>query len=232
MQELIKDVKGWEEYYSVSNFGYVISKERLKSNGKVQFKKKASVLKPARGVSLHLREGNRSKSTTVLELVAKHFLELPTELPKQFYVVEQKDKSKGYESDNLEYQINPFSLRVFDMEGNWLDDYVDLPSFNNAFNLNITSAYRNAYGGAISTQGFQFRYLRVNNQVNNIKQIPSALNKMRSDTTPVIKYWGDKLICVYNSITEAAECNQLEVEQVWESYGRNKEIKGFLFKKI
>lgn len=80
MQEIWKDIKGFEGYYQVSNLGRVKSLERYQQdkNGKNQHYK-GKILKPAQNskgyLRVELKNPNYSKRYFVHRLVAIHFVE-------------------------------------------------------------------------------------------------------------------------------------------------------------
>lgn len=84
--EIWKDVEGYEDYYQVSNFGRVRSKDRLRSNGDRGYcKVKGKILKNAKNeLGYHILglsvNGNR-KMVKVHRLVAKAFISNPERKP-------------------------------------------------------------------------------------------------------------------------------------------------------
>lgn len=227
MKEIRKDLS-FNPDYEISNYGYIVSKPRKTWNGRVWANKKETVLKANYyGVSID------KKFYNILDLLAEYFLECPKDFSREFYEVTFADGDKtNWRVDNLKLELKDNAMRVYDMEGNWLEDISSPSAFTEKHGIPINNAYRCARGLVTHDSGFQFRLLKDGLMINKLYSLPSLVGKRRSDTTPVAKYWGNKLICVYNSITEASEANEMDVKRIWESYERNKPVKGFLFKKI
>lgn len=104
MQEVWRDIRGYEGYYQVSNFGNVRSVGRkivYKDGRCYQYKGKILKFGDCKGykfVILH-RDGD-VKNCRVCRLVAIHFIENPNNLPQ----VNHKDENTGNDRvDNLEW---------------------------------------------------------------------------------------------------------------------------------
>lgn len=80
MQEIWKDIKGWEEYYKISNFGRVKSKDRLLKEKHRTYVKKGKILiqipnsRDYLRVTLKSKSDNKEERPFVHRLVATHFL--------------------------------------------------------------------------------------------------------------------------------------------------------------
>jgi hypothetical protein len=79
MQEIWKDIEGYEKYYQVSNLGGVksLTRKMIRSNGIIQtFKER--ILKPCTDtkgyLSVVLSKNNKANSFRIHRLVAKHFV--------------------------------------------------------------------------------------------------------------------------------------------------------------
>ena len=120
MQEIFKDVIGWEGYYEVSNLGRIFSKERVlqyiphKHIGKV-VDKKVNRKERAQKVNKHtgykminLNKDGFMKNETVHSMVAKAFI---GEI-KKGYTVNHKDGNKiNNNLENLEIITNAENIR-------------------------------------------------------------------------------------------------------------------------
>lgn len=236
-QEIWKDIKGYEGLYQVSNLGRVKSLGRETSNEMGNLKFEERILKlvqphkkyPVYYVRLYA-ESREYKQFKVNELVAQHFLNIPDKnYSREYYQVYFKDNNpKNFCVENLYYDISESAIRAFDAEGNFLDDFYDVGDASRKIGINngnISSCLR---GNVVHSSGFQFRKLKG----IHVKSLPSIHTDRRADRCPIGKYWNDRLICVYNSITEAAEANLLEPAHVGAAEARGSKIKGFIFKKI
>ena len=121
MQEIWKDIKGYEGYYQVSNFGEVKSLDRIIRNegnkGSNKFSKyKGKILsksKRAKGyLAVVLTKKCKAKSFLVHRLVAEAFIENPQKLP----LINHKDENKQNNFvDNLEWCDNKYNINY----GSW-----------------------------------------------------------------------------------------------------------------
>lgn len=106
MQEIWKDISGYEGVYQVSNWGNVKSLERsvnIKSSSKKLFPVKEKILTPSKNTRycfVTLRKNKKSYRHSVHRLVAEAFIPNPLNLPE----VNHKDENKRNNSvDNLEW---------------------------------------------------------------------------------------------------------------------------------
>jgi hypothetical protein len=107
MQEIWRDVKGYEGFYMVSNLGRVKSLDRYVSRGcrypnKFQYVK-GKILSPNKGGSylqVVLNKGGKSKPFLVHRLVAEAFIDNPNNYPCVNHIDENK---KNNCVDNLEW---------------------------------------------------------------------------------------------------------------------------------
>lgn len=109
MEEVWKDVKGYEGYYQVSNLGNIKSLERIIENSGTRtgyYKIKERILKPRENKSrngyyeLSLRKDGKEKRFKVHRLVACAFIENPYNKPEVNHI--DGNKSNNYAS-NLEW---------------------------------------------------------------------------------------------------------------------------------
>ena len=105
MQEVWKDIKGYEDIYQISNLGNVISKEReIKyKDGRVYKYPKLFITKSEKGngyIFVTLWKNNKAKRFLIHRLVADHFIENPLNKPCVNHIDENK---KNNRFDNLEW---------------------------------------------------------------------------------------------------------------------------------
>lgn len=85
MTEIWKDVKDYEKYYQISNFGKVRSKNRITRNGSTNYIKKGKILKSFdNGLGYKfvcLKKGGKSLKMYIHRLVGMHFIENPLNKP-------------------------------------------------------------------------------------------------------------------------------------------------------
>ena len=111
IDEIWKDIKGYEGIYQVSNLGRVRSLDRVNERG---WKKKGILLKPKLkrdgyvDVHLSFKEKDKDQNLKIHRLVAETFIPIPEELKKwygtQYLQVNHKDENKQNNCvDNLEW---------------------------------------------------------------------------------------------------------------------------------
>lgn len=106
MQEVWKDVKGFEKFYQISNFGNVRSKDRYKRNNKGESLLKGKILKlhpNSKGyLRIMLNDGQVQKYYFIHRLVALHFVDNLN--PEINTVVNHLDNNfLNNKADNLEW---------------------------------------------------------------------------------------------------------------------------------
>jgi hypothetical protein len=111
MQEIWKDIKGYEGLYQISNLGRVKSLERYKQNhSKKQIVKEKILVPRVRGLykSVSLWKHNKGKEFTIHRLVAKTFIDNPD----NFLYINHKDGDKlnNYVS-NLEWCTQSHNIK-------------------------------------------------------------------------------------------------------------------------
>ena len=111
IDEIWKDIKGYEGIYQVSNLGRVRSLDRVNERGR---KKKGMLLKPKLKrdgyVDVHLtfKDKGKDQNIKIHKLVAEAFMPIPEELKKwygtQYLQINHKDENKQNNCvDNLEW---------------------------------------------------------------------------------------------------------------------------------
>ena len=111
IQEIWKDIQGYEGLYQISNLGRVKSLERIIiTSNNITKKISEKILKPCLRkngyYSIVLQKNNKSKYYTIHRLVAKEFIPNPDNLPQ----VNHKDENKlNNNVDNLEWCTSKYN---------------------------------------------------------------------------------------------------------------------------
>lgn len=104
MEEIWKDIAGYEGKYMVSNLGRVKSVERMKWNGSGYYKTPERILKARQNqdsyLYVRLCKDGKVKACTIHRLVAQAFLDNPDNLPQVNHIDENKENNHA---DNLEW---------------------------------------------------------------------------------------------------------------------------------
>lgn len=107
MQEIWKDVVGYEGIYQVSNLGLVKGLDRYDSFGKFIKGKQISIKKNNRGYcQIHLCKNGKCRMFLLHRVVAEAFIDNPNKFPQ----VNHKDENKDNNCvDNLEWCTNKYN---------------------------------------------------------------------------------------------------------------------------
>lgn len=112
MEEIWKDIEGFEGLYQISNMGRVKSVERMKWSGKCYYKAPEKILKAGKSsggyLFVWLCKDGKGKWCVIHRLVAKAFLPNPEELPEVNHIDEDKTNNcvTNLEWCSKKYNIN------------------------------------------------------------------------------------------------------------------------------
>ena len=187
MEEIWKDIKGFEGRYQVSNLGRVRSLDMVlegrnwQSSGPFEYQRSGKVLKPLKKrngyYQVCLRHDGKPKYFSIHRLVALAFIPNPNKLP----CVNHKDEDKannvvsniewctqkynsnyGTRKERLrEYSINNVMRPVvqYDMEGNVIDTFESLTDAANKTGIPNADIGGVCKGRRKSTHGYVFKFL-------------------------------------------------------------------------
>lgn len=109
MNEVWKDVMGYEQYYEVSNQGRIKSKSRV-VHGTNDWEMEGRILRQAdsgRYMQVYLSVNGKGKSKSVHRIVAEAFIPNPDNLPQ----VNHKDENRyNNHVDNLEWCTHKYNV--------------------------------------------------------------------------------------------------------------------------
>lgn len=142
IEEIWKDIQGYEGFYQVSNLGRVKSLDRIVRNNSGFFVRKGKILKPQENsrkyLRVELKVKNNSKRFFVHRLVAKHFIHKP----QGYNIVNHLDcNPHNNKASNLEWTT---------AQGNM--DYMNRLGRNKRTNKwieNLTESERKKFGKAV-----------------------------------------------------------------------------------
>lgn len=104
MEEIWKEIKGYEGYYAISNFGRIKSLERIQRNGH-RCQERILLIQPNKKnghLQILLHKDMTYKMFYLKRLVAEHFVDNPK--PLEYQQVRQIDEDKtNCRADNLEW---------------------------------------------------------------------------------------------------------------------------------
>lgn len=182
MEEIWKDVVGFEGYYEVSNYGNVRSKDRVivRSNGcKLTLTGKPLPQYKRYGNStiaryyVNLCKNSKNYTPSVHRLVAEAFIPNPDNLPQ----INHKDEDPSNNRvDNLEWCTAKYNhnygtrndrqarklwvpVCVYDMDGNLLSVHDSIKEACNIYNVDASSATKVCKHKYKYTNGLVFRYI-------------------------------------------------------------------------
>lgn len=177
MQEIWKDVIGYEGLYKVSNLGNVIS---INYNGTKKSKHLSKNLNHKGYEVVHLTKTPKSKHVFVHRLVAMSFIPNPNNLPQVNHIDGNKKNNKV---DNLEWCTNKYnyehavktglikkekqkgyhrsnsrSVNQYDLNGNFIKHWDYILEAAKELNISFTSIYHNCNGQIKKPKLFIWKY--------------------------------------------------------------------------
>lgn len=121
-------------------------------------------------------------------------------------------------------------VRMYDLEGNFLEEFKSIKNASTELKIAHSDISNCVNDRVHKVESFQFRLLKTSRlkYIGSVVDLPYGREKIK-----VGKYWKDKLISVYNSITEAADKNDLNTGSIQQNIlGERNSVNGFVFKKI
>lgn len=111
MQEIWKDIEGYNGYHQISNYGRVKSCDRISNNRRGNYLKKSKILKTSVDndgyIHVTLCKNGERKTFTIHKLVATSFIENPFNLLE----INHKDENKANNNvENLEWCTRKYNL--------------------------------------------------------------------------------------------------------------------------
>lgn len=196
MEEIWKDIKGYEGYYQVSNMGNVKSLERTvtKSDGVVQIRKERIMSKRESTDGYYIAKlnvNNNSKSIAIHRLVAQHFIPNPDNLPEVNHIDTNR---KNNRVDNLEWCTHKDNVRYSADKGHYR---------NNKFGSNNGRARRVSLYNSNHQLIDSFDYIgdcaryMIDNQMCKQDYSTSYINNLRSQIGKAAKTNKKYLNCYF-----------------------------------
>ncbi len=124
-----------------------------------------------------------------------------------------------------------YVIGVYDLEGHYLDVFDSINECADALKIDYNDVWNVCKGDSVKGKSYQFAIR------GTIDLLPTSMNEWKKgrkkDLTPIAKYYKGKFVCVYNSITEAAAKNDINVGNIHRVLsGELKRIRNFEFKTI
>jgi len=196
MEEIWKDIKGYEGYYQISNMGNVKSLEHTvtKSNGVVQIRKERIMNKRESTDGYYIAKlnmNNHSKSIAIHRLVAQHFIPNPDNLPEVNHIDTNR---KNNRVDNLEWCTHKDNVRYSADKGHYR---------NNKFGSNNGRARRVSLYNSDHQLIDSFDYIgdcaryMIDNQMCKQDYSTSYINNLRSQIGKAAKTNKKYLNCYF-----------------------------------
>lgn len=186
LEEKIVDFKGWEDLYQISNYGYIIAKDKYVhyKNGRKSFYK-GKILKPRNShgyLNLNLHRNNEIKTIKIHQEVAKHFI---PKVEGKTFINHIDGNSLNNRADNLEWCTQKENIqhalrtglvkneskkkKVIQIDKNTNEIIAEYESVNeairqNGWNINNKHGIHrvcNRVGNRETAYGYKWRYVNV-----------------------------------------------------------------------
>ena len=170
MEEIWKDIRNYENYYQVSNYGRVRSLDRIIKDTKSKRLYKGKILKLTSTnwgyLTVSLKKNSKSRKFFVHRLVAEAFVPNPNKLE----VVNHKDEDKLNNSatnldwctlkDNMLYskKNNKRSILQYDKNGNFVKIWSSITEAAQHFKVNVSLISQCLNGKIASATNYVWRY--------------------------------------------------------------------------
>lgn len=191
MEEIWKDIRGFEGRYQVSNIGRVRSLDKTwltynwKRQGLMECKRKGKLLKPLNRsdgyYGVWLRDGLKKECRSIHRIVAETFIPNPCNLPQ----INHRDENKSNNRvDNLEWctakynsnygtrkdRIREYNIKSvmtpiiqYDMNGNVINTFESLSEAERMSGISSVDIAGVCKGRRASTHGYVFKYRNLTN---------------------------------------------------------------------
>lgn len=187
MQEIWKDIEGYEGLYQVSNLGNIKSLKRKTWNGYIFVQKEDLILKPGLNAKKYLyvslSKDNKTHTYRVHRLVAQTFIPNPENKPQVNHIDGNKSNNNV---DNLEWctnsenQIHAFKLGLkpsfigsknpnckkinqYDLDGNFIKQWNSFYDIKRILNIDRSLIWRCCIGKFKQVHGYIWKYSDKNN---------------------------------------------------------------------
>ena len=130
--------------------------------------------------------------------------------------------------NNIDYEIG-----IYDLEGNFIDSTDDWDVLETIFGLDKTNVINYFRRNYTTSKIYQLVFKKVNEIGGRLPlKIADATNLIRSNITPVAKYYNNKLITSYKSISDASRLTGLNTGNIAQSCIKGYKVGIFNFKYI
>lgn len=130
--------------------------------------------------------------------------------------------------NNIEYEIG-----IYDLEGNFIDSTDDWDVLINTFKISKNDIINYLKGNYIKSGIYQLSFKDKNKISSRLpSKIADASNLSNGNLIPVAKYYNNKLITCYKSISEASRLTGLDVGNIGRSCIKGHKVTIYTFKYI
>ena len=237
MEEIWKDVVGYEGLYQVSNLGRTKSLDRIVSTGKGMRKHHGKILIQQLDGQKHYFQVSLSKNGKVKKiqvhcLVAQTFIPNPKNKPEVNHIDGNKQNNNVTNlewvttKENMQHALRKklrplIKVKQYDLRGNFIKEWESISQAEESFNSSGTGISSCLNGKCQTAYGYIWKYSKDNSKIMPFKSYRRKICQYKLDGT-FLKIW--------NSMNEIEKKLKIRRSNIWICcQGKQKTAGGYIW---